>query len=125
MKIRNHQQAAFAYLLLFNLGERGMERDEELAQIIEDELKPLYPTDIIFDNEGEPLIDWESCGENKGENFNYEEFIYKPNYEDELEEPQKKELSDLLTDMLDLTHPKAFKKGLKSTLEKIFNNPIK
>ena len=59
MEKMNLNQAAFLYLLLFNIGEAGDEKHDQL----EIDVKLLlgengFPDEVLFDNEGEPMIIW-------------------------------------------------------------------
>lgn len=54
------KQAAFLYLLLFNLGELGDQKFDLLEiRALKLLLDSQYPwKDIIYDNEGGPMIEW-------------------------------------------------------------------
>lgn len=73
MKLSTHQ-AAFLYLLKFNLCEGGLAHEEEATREIDELLTTnLYPAseETIYDNDGGPMVawgDWDS-------NFNYETWV--------------------------------------------------
>lgn len=58
MKIST-QQAAFLYLVAFNMGESGEEPNyDKMNPILAENNYPIVNDDLVFDNEGEPMVDW-------------------------------------------------------------------
>ena len=78
MNAHPNKIAAFLYMCLFNIGEGSHEipDSEAITADIENKLKELkYPTDVVFDNDGWPMINW-AYYQNPGEElFDPEKFF--------------------------------------------------
>lgn len=68
-----YKQAALLYLILFNIGEADLSatKAKRLEKEVENALKRgKWPSkNLIFDNEGEPMVEWEAFGAPKEWNF--------------------------------------------------------
>lgn len=65
MQRLNHEKAAILYWAIFAIGESDLDplvaiwREEEIYRVLR---LGEWPRDVIFDNEGEPHIEWEAFG---------------------------------------------------------------
>lgn len=83
------KQIAFLYLLIYNIGEivdpenYNAELEVKCYEILKDN---NCPTEIVFDYEGEPTVDWPSLP--NGNDFDWQEWLFKTDLsEEEYDQP--------------------------------------
>lgn len=103
MKLSN-SQAAFCYLLYYNLEEAdALPHQSELMEAVDETLiEGQWPgaADIVFDNDGEPIIEWP-------DDFDYEIWIRNPALNEETESHEsfvKPWIEELMLMAMDSNH---------------------
>jgi len=89
-------QAAFLYWVIFNFGETGWKSHEPIIN----EAKAIlgnsnYPSEVVYDNEGAPMIDWTQFGGESPDHYNPANWLWE-NEEEGEEKPQYKAPFDFL-----------------------------
>jgi hypothetical protein len=70
-------QAAFLYHIIFAFEEGGSHQHEPVVN----EAKAIlgnfnYPSEVLFDNEGDPMVDWAQFGGQSPDHYNSENWLY-------------------------------------------------